>query len=54
LASIANAFIDTAIARMIGDCYPNADVDIMPGCEQFPWRDDPDRFRASVIRFSPD
>jgi proline iminopeptidase len=51
LAGGSDGIAGTATARLIGDCYPNAVVEIMPGCGHYPWLDDPDGFRQRVIDF---
>ncbi|HEY2792766.1 MAG TPA: alpha/beta hydrolase [Micromonosporaceae bacterium] len=41
----------TGTSRLIGATYPNATVSILSGCGHFPWLDDPDAFRETVIGF---
>jgi proline iminopeptidase len=51
LAGDADGIGGTGTARLIGDCYPHAVVEILSGCGHFPWLDDPERFRTRVIDF---
>lgn len=47
----ADTIAGTGTARLIGECYPHAEVRILPGCGHFPWLDNPDLFRRTVISF---
>lgn len=51
LAGSCDGIAGTTPARLIGDCYPNAVVQVLPGCGHYPWLDDPERFRTRVIDF---
>jgi proline iminopeptidase len=41
----------TGTARLIGSTYPNATVAVLPDCGHFPWLDNPDLFRTTVVDF---
>ena len=51
MAGGSDGIAGTATARLIGDCYPNAVVEVLPGCGHYPWLDDPQGFRTRVIDF---
>jgi pimeloyl-ACP methyl ester carboxylesterase len=51
LAGSEDGIAGTIPARLIGDCYANAFVEVLPGCGHYPWLDDPERFRTRVIDF---
>ena len=51
LAGAADQIAGTVPARLIGECYPAAEVVALLGCGHYPWLDDPDGFRAHVAGF---
>ena len=51
LAGAADGIVGTVTARLVGDCYPDVTVEILPACGHFPWLDDPTRFRTQVASF---
>jgi pimeloyl-ACP methyl ester carboxylesterase len=51
LAGAADEFVGTVPARLIGECYPDAEVAVLPGCGHYPWLDDPAAFRTRVLDF---
>jgi pimeloyl-ACP methyl ester carboxylesterase len=51
LAGAADDVAGTVPARLIGECYPKAEVVVLPGCGHYPWLDDPATFRTRVAGF---
>lgn len=51
LAGAADGIAGTVPARLVGGCYPDVSVEILPACGHYPWLDAPERFRTHVVSF---